>query len=92
MESKLGHSTLTHLNTPALKMHSDSVQLRCVIKEHASGKTTYMTVPDVISGGNGIGIEVGTFNTHALKYASLEDAPRLSAVKMRDLGSMHQGR
>ena len=26
--------------------------------------------------------EVGTFNTH------LEDAPRLGAVKMRDLGSM----
>jgi hypothetical protein len=26
-------------------------------------------------------LEVGTFNTH------LEDAPRLSAVKMRDLGS-----
>ena len=49
-------------------------------------------VPGVISGGDGIGIEVGTFNTHAVKYASLEDAPRLSAVKMHDLGSTHQGR
>ena len=48
-------------------------------------------VPGVISGGDGIGIEVGTFNTHAVKYASLEDAPRLSAVKMCGLGSMHQG-
>ena len=27
-------------------------------------------------------LDVGTFNTH------LEDAPRLSAVKMHDLGSM----
>ena len=51
-----------------------------------------MMVPGVISGGDGIGIKVGTFNTHALKYASLEDAPRLSAVKMHDLGSTHQGR
>jgi hypothetical protein len=24
------------------------------------------------------------------KYANLEDAPRLNAVKMRDLGSMHR--
>ena len=59
---------------------------------HASGKTRYTTVPDVMSGGDGIGIELGTFNTHALKYASLEDAPRLNVVKMRDLGSTHQGR
>jgi len=49
-------------------------------------------IPDVISGGDGIGIEVGTFNTHALKYASLKDASRLSAVKMCDIGSTHQGR
>ena len=49
-------------------------------------------VPGVISGGDGIGIEVGTFNTHALKYANLEDAPRLSAVKICDLGSTYQGR
>jgi hypothetical protein len=27
-----------------------------------------------------------------LKKANLEDAPKLSAVKMHDLGSMHQGR
>jgi hypothetical protein len=37
-------------------------------------------------------LEVGTFNTHALKYASLEDAPRLSVAKIRDLESTHQGR
>jgi hypothetical protein len=52
----------------------------------------YTTVLGIISSGDGIGIEVGTFNTHALKYASLQDAPRLRAVKMRDLGSTHQGR
>ena len=55
-------------------------------------KMRYTSVPSVISGGEGIRIEVGTFNTHALKYASLEDAPRLSVVKMHDLGSTHQGR
>ena len=49
-------------------------------------------VPGVISGEDGNGIEVGTFNIHALKYSSLEDAPRLSVVKMRDLGSTDQGR
>ena len=50
-----------------------------------------MTVLSVISGGDDIGIKVGTFNTHALKYANLEDAPRLSAVKMRDLESTYEG-
>ena len=49
-------------------------------------------VLDVISGEDSIRIDVGTFNTHTLKYASLEDAPRLSVVKMRDLGSTHQVR
>ena len=38
-------------------------------------------VLSVISGGDDIGIEVGTFNTHALKYASLEDAP--NSVQLR---------
>ena len=49
-------------------------------------------VPSVISGEDGIGIKVGTFNTHTLKYANLEDAPGLSTVKIRDLGSTHQRR
>ena len=37
-------------------------------------------------------LEVGIFNTHVLKYDNLEDAPRLSAVKMRDLGSTHKNK
>ena len=44
-------------------------------------------VSGLISGGDDIGIKVGTFNTHTLKYASLEDALRLSVVKMHDQGA-----
>ena len=70
----------------------DAPRLSAVKMRDLGSTTRYTMVPGIISGGDGIGIEVGTFNTHALKYASLEDAPRLSAVKMHDLGSTHQGR
>ena len=41
------------LNRPTLKMHLDSMLLRCV-REHASGKTRYTMVPGVTSGGDGV--------------------------------------